>query len=259
MKSLNNLLEEISLGKEVFAENKDIEQIIEYVDPDYKIFLTSERITSLMEEIDLNDKQTTILEKIVSKFQATEKRILEGKELTSIYKKMTIENIVESINYFIKTSEPNKKVLAELDKSVYSKILGSASFGVNELKEGCEYFTRTIKFDSVMVKQLTEAEVIKITTLLEDDLAEMSLPSYKDPTKAVADIENAYRMAVVKKQPAGDYLGPLTNAVKYLSGLTNPEKYTRTLKKGMAAQKAIAAYRATKSKTQAVSTVGYKG
>ena len=80
---------------------------------------------------------------------------------------------------------------------------------------------------------------------------EMSMPNYKNPEEAVDTIKKAYQAIVVKKQPQGDYYGPLSAALKYISSLNNPEKYSMEIKKGKAALKAMNQYKNTKGSQQA--------
>lgn len=86
---------------------------------------------------------------------------------------------------------------------------------------------------------------------LKQYLNEMSMPVIKNEEDAVNRIRQAYQAAVVKKQPQGDYLGPLQASLKYLGNITNPEKYSSEIKKGKAALKAIQSYGSTKGKQQA--------
>ena len=86
---------------------------------------------------------------------------------------------------------------------------------------------------------------------LSDLIAEMSLPTIKNPEDAVQKINNAYGFVVQKNQPEGDYWGPITAALKFLRGTTNPEKFERDIKKGLAVMKKLQAYKATRQKAQA--------
>lgn len=79
------------------------------------------------------------------------------------------------------------------------------------------------------------------------DMNEMALPTINSPENAVEVIKQAYNAAVVKKQPQGDHLGSVQNAMKYLQGTTAPEKYAQYVKMGVAAIKAIKAYTAKTS------------
>lgn len=83
------------------------------------------------------------------------------------------------------------------------------------------------------------------------DILEMSLPTIRNEEDAVEKIRQAYQAAVVKKQPEGDYLGPLQAAMKYLQNVTNPEKYRTEIKKGSAAMRAIKNYASKTSSKQA--------
>ena len=86
---------------------------------------------------------------------------------------------------------------------------------------------------------------------LREVLAEMSMPAIRSPEEAVKNILAAYNSAVVRKQPNGDLYGPLTASLRYLQNSTNPEKYQREIKKGLAAKKSMDLSRKTLSKTQA--------
>lgn len=83
------------------------------------------------------------------------------------------------------------------------------------------------------------------------NMQEMSLPQIKSEEEAVDTIRKAYQDAVVRKQPHGDWLGPVNQALRFLQGVTNPEKYAVEVKKGIAAKKAMEAYRAGKATQQA--------
>lgn len=79
------------------------------------------------------------------------------------------------------------------------------------------------------------------------DMNEMALPAISSPENAVEAIRQAYNAAVLKKQPQGDHLGSVQNAMRYLQKTTAPEKYVKYVKQGSAAIKAIQAYTAKTS------------
>jgi hypothetical protein len=82
-------------------------------------------------------------------------------------------------------------------------------------------------------------------------IKEMSMPTVKSPEDAVKTIRDAYQTVVVKKQPQGDYYGPVEAALKFLRSTNAPEKYAQEVKKGIAALGAMKKYGASKSQHQA--------
>jgi len=86
---------------------------------------------------------------------------------------------------------------------------------------------------------------------LKDLINEMSMPVINDPEKAAETIRQAYTVAVIKKKPNADLYGPLSAALKFFQDSPNAVKYQREIKMGIAAKKAMDAFRKTKATQQA--------
>ena len=86
---------------------------------------------------------------------------------------------------------------------------------------------------------------------LKEIISEMSMPTFKTPEEAVTTINQAYNDVVKRKMESGDHYGPLSAAAKYLSGLTNPEKYSQQIKMAISAKKMMDKYKAGKATQQA--------
>jgi len=91
-------------------------------------------------------------------------------------------------------------------------------------------------------------------------LHEMSLPVFRTPEQAAQEIEDIYASVVKKGESAmgkrgpGDYLGRLDAALQSIQKSTSPERWSSSIKKGLAAKKALGQHREKFSKAQVMHT-----
>ena len=164
--TLGNLLEEIKYGKEFVDSKNTINNIITFIDEDYDIFLAGKRASSLLEECDNTKQYTKKLSRAARNYSEFEKKILEGKDVSSVYAKMKIDSIVEDVNSAIIELSNNPKTLRESNKEAVSKIIASLDFGINLLGES----TVTGKKSFKEAKSTLQAFVNKEISLIKDSI-----------------------------------------------------------------------------------------
>ncbi|RLD64515.1 MAG: hypothetical protein DRJ01_00345 [Bacteroidetes bacterium] len=164
--TLGNLLEEIKFGKEFVDSKNTIKTINTFMDEDYNIFLAGQRSSALLEECDMNKSFNKKLGRAVRNYTEFENKLIEGKEVSSVYAKMKINTIVEDVNAAIIELDKNPKVLRESNKDAISKIIASLSFGVELLGEN----TITGRRDFREAKQTLQAFVDKEARLIKESM-----------------------------------------------------------------------------------------
>lgn len=133
--TLGILLDEVKFGKEFVESTKTIEDINNFIDEDFNIFLAGKRSSTLLEECDITQSYIKKLARAVRNYSEYENRILEGKEVSTVYAKMKITSIVEDVDAAIIELGRNPKVLRESNKEAISKIIASLKSGVSLLGE----------------------------------------------------------------------------------------------------------------------------
>ena len=164
--TLGNLLEEIKYGKDFVDSKNTINNITTFIDEDYNIFLAGKRASSLLEECDSTKQYTKKLGRAVRNYSEFEKKILEGKDISSVYAKMRIDSIVEDVNTATIELSNNPKVLRESNKEAVSKVIASLDYGLSLLGESSPNGVKSFK----KAKATLQAFINKEISLIKDSL-----------------------------------------------------------------------------------------
>lgn len=164
--TLGSLLEEIKFGKEFVDAKNTIKDINSFIDEDFNVFLAGKRSSALLEECDITKSFIKKLGRAVRNYTEFEDRILEGKEVSSVYAKMKVDSIVEDVNAAIIEIDKSPKVLRESNKDAISKIIASLNFGVGLLGESTNTGGKSFR----QAKQILQAYVDKESRLIKDSI-----------------------------------------------------------------------------------------
>lgn len=164
--TLGNLLEEIKYGKDFIDSKNTIENINTFIDEDFNIFLAGKRSFSLLKECDSTKQFIKKLSRAVRNYSEYENKLLEGKDVSSVYAKMKIDSIVEDVNAAIIELSNNPKTLREANKEAISKIIASLKIGVDGLNEVSTVSFKTFKEGKATLQAFINKEV----SLLEESI-----------------------------------------------------------------------------------------
>lgn len=157
--TLDTLLEEIKYGKEYVDSKKSINELEGLLDEDYQIPVISTKISKILSECDLSKPHIKKLIKAARGFKDYEDRILEGKDVSSIYTKMKVDTITEDINSAMLYLTQNKKELRESNQKAIAKSVALLKFGINFLSnQKSVHLKEMVEFPTVL-KPMTSKEL----------------------------------------------------------------------------------------------------
>ena len=164
--TLGNLLEEIKYGKDFVDSKNTIETIHTFIDEDFNIFLAGKRSEELLKECDNTKSYIKKLGRAVRNYKEYENKLLEGKDVSSVYSKMKMDSIVEDVDSAISELEKNPKILRESNKEAIAKIIASLDFGTGMLGES----TVTGKRPFQKAAPVLQSFINKESNLVKDSL-----------------------------------------------------------------------------------------
>ena len=133
--TLGNLLEEIKYGKDFVDSKNTINEVNQFVDEDYNIFLAGKRSMALLEECDTSKPFIKKLARASRNYIEFENKILSANDVSSVYAKMKMDSIVEDVNSAIDMLSKDPKVLRESNKEMIAKAIATLSVGTDMLGE----------------------------------------------------------------------------------------------------------------------------
>jgi len=163
---LEQLLDEIKLGKDFVDAKKTIKDINNFIDEDYNIFLAGQRSAELLKECDNSKSFIKKLSRASRNYTEFENKLLEGKVVSSVYAKMKMDSIVDDVNTATIELDKNIKLLRESNKEAIAKTIATLDFGLNILSES----TTTGKKNFREAKQILQAFVNKESNFIKETI-----------------------------------------------------------------------------------------
>ena len=163
---LEQLFNEIKYGKEFVEAKSTIEDINNFIDEDYNIFLVGQRTTALLEGCDNSKSFIKKLARASRNYIEFENKLLEGKTISSVYAKMKMDSIVDDVNAATIELDRNIKLLRESNKEAIAKTIASLDFGLGMLGESTTSGKKPLR----EAKQVLQAFVNKEANLIKETI-----------------------------------------------------------------------------------------
>lgn len=165
--TLENLFNSIKYGEDRYANMKSSTSNIKHIDEDYNLYLVSSRVKELLPLLGENSQVLNLVNKMTTKFEDYEQRILSGSFVSSVYSRMKMDSLVENYNDFAHLLTENKKLVREIDPDILGRIMGSIQSGIKVFAEKSEKEAILESFPVSVEKSIKEEARI-ITELLAE-------------------------------------------------------------------------------------------
>jgi len=148
MATLNKVLKEIKLGKEVLTVQEQIDTLFECIDEGSNVFLVSKRIVECSNGISVNEEALLNLKKVVDDFRNFEDASINEEEIANSKRKMIADNIIYKSKKFIEESEKSRKC----EKAKLGKAIATINFGVKTILENTGFSIKQLKSNLMNVE-----------------------------------------------------------------------------------------------------------